>query len=76
MMEFILNQPALKTPPGATQHLDNHADDAYWWYLCVVLSVTVAGIFVLARFYTKLFVVGKLEAADCQFYFPTANPFP
>lgn len=67
VIEFLLDQPALKTPPGAIQHLDNHADDAYWWYICVVLSMTVAGIFVLIRFYTKIFIVRKFEAADCEY---------
>lgn len=66
MMEFILNGPALKTPPGVTRHLDNISEDLGWGYTTIILSFTIAGIFFLLRLYTKFWIIRRLEAADCR----------
>jgi hypothetical protein len=67
-VERLLNGPAQRAvPPGYTRHLDNHWDEEYWWYICVVPCMTIMGALILARVGPKLRDLRALDLADCMY---------
>lgn len=49
-----------------------HSQQQVWYYVCVSICTTFAGIFLILRLYTKLRFIHSLDLPDCM-YCPQAH---
>ena len=65
--DAILDGPALAPPPGVKPNFVNPDNLAHPGL--EVLQLTIATLVVLMRIYTKLGVLRKMQAEDCEYLF-------
>lgn len=65
--DAILDGPALAPPPGVKPNFVNPDNLAH--PELAVLQLTIATLVVLMRIYTKLGVLRKMQAEDCEYLF-------
>jgi hypothetical protein len=53
-------------PPGANRNMTVDGPDQFWYLLVAIMCISIPGLFLLARIYTKAVVVRRLEVADCE----------
>jgi hypothetical protein len=66
---YLLGFPAFmpdSIPPGATRNMTVDGPDQFWYLLVAIMCISIPGLFLLARIYTKAIVVRRLEMADCK----------
>lgn len=70
LRKIVLNMGALPPPTGTDPHFVRIWEDMRLLHFVVSLCMILMGLFIAARFYTKLRVTRKFEAADCMYEFP------
>lgn len=56
----------MKAPSGViSQFPTTSSPEQSWFYISAALSITITGILLLLRLYTKLYVVRKVDLTDC-----------
>jgi hypothetical protein len=71
VIDAILDGPALAPPPGVKPNFVNPDNLAHPGL--AVLQLTIATLVVLMRIYTKLGVLRKMQAEDCEYLFSTSR---
>ena len=66
MHEAILKMAAMAPPGGQVSNLVNPDSRKGLTVALLSLSMTLSSLFVIARMYTKLFIIRKVHKEDCE----------
>ena len=67
--QFLLSLPALgadQIPDGADIVMTTDGPDQVWFLVVAIICITVPGLFLILRVYTRLVIMRCLEPADCE----------
>lgn len=66
LTELILEMPAMVPPPGQVSNLMNPNSNRGTSIAILLPFIILSSLFVIARMYTKLFIIRKMHKEDCK----------
>lgn len=67
-LQEVLDGPALPPPEGVEPNFDNPPNESTLALGALFTCLSLATIFLLIRFYVRLFIVKKTHLGDCEYF--------